>query len=48
MTSHRIDRVAVGHHGGKTGPCLEHGPKNQLTKEQQKRRDKQRQGDLPL
>lgn len=26
-TMHRIDRVAVGSHAGKIGPCLEHGPK---------------------
>lgn len=23
-TLHRVDRVPVGHHAGKPGPCLEH------------------------
>jgi len=26
-TRHRVDRVAVGSHAGKAGPCMEHGPK---------------------
>ena len=24
ITQHRVDRVAVGSHAGKPGPCLEH------------------------
>jgi hypothetical protein len=27
QTRHRVDRVAVGSHAGKAGPCLEHGAK---------------------
>jgi len=27
MTNHRVDRVAVGSHAGKVGPCMEHGTK---------------------
>lgn len=48
-TWHRVDRVAVGSHAGKIGPCLEHGPKgdaagrnkkqaNQLRRRQQQQR----------
>jgi hypothetical protein len=34
MTLHRIDRVAVGSHAGKPGPCMEHATA-WLTKKQQ-------------
>jgi len=46
MSKHRVDRVAVGSHAGKPGPCLEHGPKNNLTKDQQQRRERGRQKEL--
>jgi hypothetical protein len=46
MTNHRVDRAAVGSHAGKVGPCIEHGAKHQLTQEQQRRREKQRQREL--
>jgi hypothetical protein len=46
LTNHRIDRVAVGSHAGKVGPCTEHGPKHELTQEQKQRREKQRQKEL--
>jgi hypothetical protein len=46
MSKHRIDRVAVNSHAGKPGPCLEHGPKAELTKDQLDRRRRQRQKEL--
>jgi hypothetical protein len=46
MTNHRIDRISVTNHAGKVGPCVEHGAKNNLTQEQKKKREKQRQKEL--
>jgi hypothetical protein len=46
MTNHRIDRAAAGSHAGKVGPCIEHGAKHQLTEEQKRRRERQRQKEL--
>lgn len=36
LTLHRVDRVAVGSHAGKPGPCLEHDAA-WMTKEQIRR-----------
>jgi hypothetical protein len=46
MTNHRVDRVAVDSHAGKAGPCLEHGPKYELTKDQAERRERAKQKEL--
>ncbi len=46
FTRHRLDRVAVNSHAAKAGPCLEHGPRVELTKTQTKRRESQRQKEL--
>ncbi len=46
LTRHRLDRVAVTTHAAKAGPCLEHGPRTQLTKAQQQRPEKRKQGNL--
>jgi len=43
-TRHRVDRVAVGSHAGKPGPCLEHVTQwmtaDQIAIEDQRRRDR--------
>jgi len=46
MTMHRMDRVTVTSHASKPGPCLEHGPRVELTKAQAQRRAKQKQREL--
>ncbi len=46
MTSHRIYRVALHAHAGKVGPCLEHGPRVELTKKQIEQRRRSRQKEL--
>ena len=40
-TRHRVDRVAVGSHAGKPGPCLEHHAP-EFTKAQERRLEKKR------
>ena len=48
-TTHRVDRVAVGSHAGKPGPCLEHASQ-WMTQDQIARREylaeQSRQGKL--
>ncbi len=48
FTIHRVDRVAVGSHAGKPGPCLDpgHAPKPEVTKQQQRRRIEQRRREM--
>ena len=42
-TKHRVDRVAVGSHAGKLGPCLEHGAKgNERGESKKQERDRER------
>ena len=40
-TRHRVDRVAIGAHAGKPGPCLEHHAP-EFTRAQERRLEKKR------
>jgi hypothetical protein len=46
FTVHRLDHVIKTSHAPKAGPCLEHGPRTELTNAQQKPREKSRQTEM--